>query len=503
MKKNILMRIIITVLLMIMVISGMGLQAFAEDDGKMAINIYSNPDTSKTKKKFDTFMIDFRGVQTPAGTYWALANFSMDLTASKKQYRGISGGGAYAGIQNTGKRVAIMAFWEYKYQGGTILNASRMFPAGKDNGFGGEGEGTNWIGPYLWNDNSWYRMVLHCWIDAETGTTFVGQWYKDEATGKWTLISYFDTKLIDSFFTGSMSQFQENFASSNAEPEREFNYKNMYVLDHVDGKWKSLATSTLSCDYTATNKKGTREFGATDEFFWGKAAGVNLDNQIDYNRTAQKSDKYTIKQPETPTLGEPSIKNVKITNKDNGCRVTWANEDTSTPQLSYKVELLDTDGNVIAAQTATRPEVNKIDFKDLKTDAYTCKVTLTDVFGTDCSATAASEAYISAEKTELQEYLSYIEGKTPTKEWKDDVQAAADKTKNALENGFTEAEVKDIISQNASIRKNAKFVNLTLWYCVGGTVVVAAIAVLAIVLVKRKNKKAVSGESNEQIPKAI
>jgi len=356
-----------------------------------AYNIYSDPDLSNTSRKFDTFMIDFRGVQTPQATYWALANWGMDLTASSKVYSNLSGGGSYAGLQNTGKRVAIMAFWEYKYEGDKILNASRMYPSGKDNGFGGEGEGTNWIGPYQWNDNSWYRMVLHCWTDTETGTTFVGQWFLDEATGKWTLISYFDTKLTGSFFKGNMSQFQENFYGKQAEPEREFNYKNMYILDHTDGKWKSLAASTLSCDYNSDNKKGTREFGATEEYFWGKAAGVKLKDQTAYNATAQKSEKYTIKQLETPTLGTPAIKNVMITNTDNGCRVTWVQEDTSTPQLSYKVELFDSKGNVIAIKSATRPEVTKLDFEDLKTNSITCKVTLTDVFGTECSGTAACE----------------------------------------------------------------------------------------------------------------
>ena len=82
----------------------------------MAKNIYSDPDLSKTSKKFDGFTIDFRGIDTPNSTYWALCNWQMDLTEFKKKYPDAKGGGAYGGLQSsTYEKRAIMSFWEIQY----------------------------------------------------------------------------------------------------------------------------------------------------------------------------------------------------------------------------------------------------------------------------------------------------------------------------------------------------------------------------------------------------
>ena len=164
---------------------------------KMAYNIYSDPDLSATSRKFDAFTIEFRGTKTPYLTYWALCNFGLGFTPeTQAMFPEIKGGGAYAGLQNVDEakgRKAIMAFWEMAYKDAEtgepkILTASRVYPKG-ENTFGGEGEGTNCIRNYEWRDNTWYRMLLRTWEDAERGTTFVGQWVEEKETGKWTLIS--------------------------------------------------------------------------------------------------------------------------------------------------------------------------------------------------------------------------------------------------------------------------------------------------------------------------
>ena len=360
----------------------------AADDGRMAHNIYSDPDVSKTSGGYDTFTIDFRATETPDATYWALANFGMDLKGSMKQYPNATGGGAYAGLQHAGgERKAIMSFWEISYRNGKILRASRVFPGGKENDFGGEGEGTNWITPFKWEDNKWYRMVLHCWKDAETGTTFAGEWFQNIESGEWSLVSYFDTHLTDSFFKGNMSQFMENFSSGNADPERDFNYKNMYVLDHEDGKWKSLAKSELSYDTAWDNKRGSHEFGATEEYFWGKASGLLPDGmtQDQYDKASTLKKSYTIKQPDTPTFGDPKIDSLILTKNSKEWKVSWKMEKTGTPQLSYKLELLNADGEVIASESATRPETNRTTFDLSAGEAASCRITVTDIFGKTCS----------------------------------------------------------------------------------------------------------------------
>ncbi len=199
----------------------------------MAHNIYSDPDLSKTSRQFDGFSIDFKGIDTPNSTYWALCNWQMDLTNFKKTHKDVSGGGAYGGLQtHIDEKKAIMSFWEVQYtENGEkkVHRATRMYPKGQESTFGGEGEGTNYIADYNWRTKIWHRFVLYSWKDIATGKTFVGEWLQNLSTKKWTLFAVFNTKLVDSYITGGLSQFQENFYDKYYPAKRSFNIKNMYA----------------------------------------------------------------------------------------------------------------------------------------------------------------------------------------------------------------------------------------------------------------------------------
>ena len=352
----------------------------------MAYNIYSDPDLSKTSKAFDSFVIDFRGARTPILTYWALCNFGLYFSEeTKAQFPGIAGGGAYAGLQrleNWKGRRAIMAFWEMTYgEDKTIMRATRVYPKGEESNFGGEGEGTNCILPYEWETGTWYRMALHAWEDSVTGKTFVGQWVCNLETGKWDLISYFNTRLTKSALRGGMSLFQENFIGGvNQFVEREFHVKNTYVLDHMDKEWKSLNASYLCySDGGADNKSGLHYFGATKEYFWGVGGGAIAEkDQKAYNEASVKRARFEIEQPAQPTLGEIAIASFEI--KDG--KATWALTETSNPQLSYKLTCYEANGEILGESYVTRPEVREATV--LPCARYT--LTVTDIFGNTATA---------------------------------------------------------------------------------------------------------------------
>lgn len=380
------------------------------DTDKFAHNIYSDPDLSETSGAFHTFTIDFYGEQTPCYTYWALANFGMSISdATKARYSGITGGGAYAGLQHRspGDRVGILSFWEYFYQEGgeqKSLRATRIFPEGSNN-FGGEGEGTNCIWEYNWKDQSWYRMVLHCWEDLENGTTFVGQWFCDLSTGEWTLLSYFDTHLYDATFQGMMSLFQENYISGIDywSMEREFHVKNMYVNDAKDGLWQSIPSTTLLFGYDQTNKMGAASFGVGEdvngEYFWGRSGGLvpnqgqgnYIAPQEAFHETALKSGYYSISQPEQPTFGSPSLDSLTLTEENGTWTASWTSTSTSTPQLSYKVEVFDEDGVLLFVKEATRPEETSVVLEGVMADSFQCRITIQDIFGSQTILTETKE----------------------------------------------------------------------------------------------------------------
>ena len=218
----------------------------------LAHAIYSDPDLSKASRQFEAFTIDFRGIDTPNSTYWSLCNWQMDLTDFKKTHTDVTGGGAYGGLQTiVNGKTAILSFWEvlYKENGETKSHrASRIYPKGDESTFGGEGEGTNYIHEFNWPTNVWHRFVIYSWLDGTNNDTYVGEWIQNLETKEWTLFAYFNTKLKNSFITGGLSQFQENYNTKYYGTERSFHIKNMYAFDKNYQKWISLDTTTLAYD---------------------------------------------------------------------------------------------------------------------------------------------------------------------------------------------------------------------------------------------------------------
>ena len=248
---------------------------------RMAHNIYSDPDLSATSRRFSAFSIDFCAEYAPKYSYWALCNWSMDVSSLSNQYTVLDSGGAYAGLQITDDGpVGIMSFWEIRYKNRngleTTLNAKRLFPSGEESYFGGEGDGTNYIGPYNWKPGRWYRMLLRC-SDNSAGNTIVEQWVMDLSANTWTLLSRFDTGLQHSCFIGDMSQFMENYSGSTATEFRSFRYKNLWVKEYGTNSWKALTRSTLSVDTWWDNKKGYYAFGCDGSSLWGVTCGYGTD----------------------------------------------------------------------------------------------------------------------------------------------------------------------------------------------------------------------------------
>lgn len=344
----------------------------------MAQNIYSNPVLRETSGKFEGFSIDFRGVKTPLSTYWALCNWGMDLTAFKEEHPDAHGGGAYAGLQNTViGRLAIMSFWETFYDGDSKRhNARRVYPAGEST-FGGEGEGTNNIVPFAWEDNKWYRMILRSWEDSETGTTFVGQWVLDVAENRWSLVSYFDTGFKKSFMRGGMSQFQENFWDKHYKKIRSFNFKNVYIKEAGKNEgWKYIERTSLSYDDPRWNYHtgGTHDFGATEEYFYGSSGG-DVRDQAAYDAVRPLSAVYGVKGGKALPSGR-GVK-PKLTEENGKKILSYTSSGTTVPVLSCAVTGFDAKGKTLFCTAKTRPHDCALELPE----AAKYSVVLTDVYG--------------------------------------------------------------------------------------------------------------------------
>ena len=97
-----------TLFLSLVLALGFVSRAFSAEELKyMAYNFYSDPHMHETSGRFDSFLIDFMAEKTPNATYWAMANFSLDVKSEKTQkaYEGIRGVNGYCGVQNSDRKV--------------------------------------------------------------------------------------------------------------------------------------------------------------------------------------------------------------------------------------------------------------------------------------------------------------------------------------------------------------------------------------------------------------
>ncbi len=349
-------------------------------------------------EKADGYMIDFYSDSDQAlATYWSNMNFGMytEATVKKYGYSAFKGGGAYGGLQilgNTNERKGIFSFWRYEYVDVKTMKKGYIYAdaiVGKTTHYDNEGSGTSCVMDYPWKSSQWYRELLYCWTDEETGNTFAGNWYYDYEADEWTLFAYYDLKLVDSYIKGDISQFLENFSEGEGARYRSFRYKGIYFLSHENGEWVSSPEVYLRSD---GNPKafGEVDLGLADDetYVW---AWVDGTSEIDSDELIAK--KLTIKQDEKPSYGKPIIDKVDGVGFGGKLTVKWTEPKNGTPQLSYKVEVFDNGGNSIGVKTGTRPEVRSITFDDIEEENYKAVVTVTDVFGQSVSQEFQTEGY--------------------------------------------------------------------------------------------------------------
>ena len=359
--------------------------------GTKARYLSSNLDISKTSKKFTTFSIDFRGIDTPPYTYWCLLQWNMDLTKFKESHQNVSGGLAYGGLQTTDTDPhGIMSFWQVEYKENNqskVVKSTRIYPKGQEGKFDNEGVGTNYISTYKWVANVWIRYTVHCWEDYSTGTTFVGQWYQNLQTKEWTLYAYFDTRLKGSYITGPLFQFQENYDPASFGLERSSQFKNMYVVEKGSGKWVSLNKTLLYINKGANkgDTAGTAEYGYTSNYFF-MSSGLKVDDQKKYDE-GKTSITATITQPETPPdLTVPSFKSVSVILSTTKMTINWSLDSKTSPCYQYIINIFHS-STFLKSEKITRPEVRAYSYTSVFKGEYQIQLFCNAISGFSTSKT--------------------------------------------------------------------------------------------------------------------
>lgn len=265
----------------------------------LAKTIYYNPDLGDASGKFSGFSIEFKGVETPPSTLWALCDWEMDLTNFRESYPDARSDESFGGFQTTGdgKRMLLtLSDVLYSEDGEKkTLKAEKIYPKERD----------NLLTSFEWKTNTYYKFVIRTWTDDETQKTFLGEWIQDMDTQKWYLVAYYNTNIEGSFLTGTLSQFQQNFFEKHFGKERSFNIRNIYAYDIELKKWISFNQGTLTCDIESWgfNTAGTHDLGFTDDYIYG-SSGEEVEDQEKYDDV-------------TPTKLKGSINQTEIIKKDN------------------------------------------------------------------------------------------------------------------------------------------------------------------------------------------
>ena len=240
-----------------------------------------DPVINDTGGCFDFFSVEFRTSSQPKYTYWSLLNWWMDTGEymRRKGYTDVATVGAYAGLQKTdNKTTGIMSMWEMVFSGSGkknyTLTPTCVYPKGKSTHFDNEGSGASLVIPFEWKAKTWYRFVVRSWNNKKTDSTYVGSWVEDLSTGEIRLLAVYDTHLPDSFMTGNMGQFLENFGESSYGSYRKMQLRNYCLHDPQTDAWYFPDKVVMSIWTDLGFNQGTYRFQAAKGVFTAETCGL-------------------------------------------------------------------------------------------------------------------------------------------------------------------------------------------------------------------------------------
>ncbi|WP_454880972.1 DUF3472 domain-containing protein [Sphingobacterium detergens] len=307
--------------------------------------------------------------------------------------------GGYAGLQDTPDQntptpyTLIASLWDLNTSAANYAFYSYKAPTTVVSRFGGEGDGQKTVNPYGWELNTWYNVVLRSW--KENGKIYIANFIHNEATGKWFHTSTIGRQAESGFLGVGNGAFLENWVGDNPSWDGRFHrkafFKDCWNLG-VDNVWEKSTSRYFSANANDAGRNGyfDRAFNAgydatENAHFMEHGGSITPNAAFGTGRTLDLPEQAN--QGSTPTLTTLSSSNESAKYQSNKVIVSWAVSDTSSPQLSYKIELLDPNGVVLANKELIRPEKRADTLNNtLATGNYNVRLTITDIFNKQSTA---------------------------------------------------------------------------------------------------------------------
>ena len=233
--------------------------------------------------RYQEYTADFRTLHQPAGTYCSLGCWDMDYASVQPICKPEEWVAAYAGFQvrENGETNSIMSVWDRVVQLAPdrkeLVSAKRLYPEQVINGgrFEGEGEGERCSASFFWEKDHWYRMHLKV-IHAQD-TTMLEQGVWDLETMTYTLLCWFDLKLPNLTFKGTMCAFLENFLLETSGEVRSMQLRNARYLPVGSTQWQAIRQAQVCSAGGLPAYEGSYDFGSDREGLWMITSGVGGD----------------------------------------------------------------------------------------------------------------------------------------------------------------------------------------------------------------------------------
>lgn len=371
--------IIIPLLILPVTVKGQG--------SAVALDLYYTFPSSKVLLKMNKLKI----VQSANTTYFSSINFS----------------GGYAGLQQTpdnsygNSNIIISSLWDPNTLAGILSRVEYTDPKTVAKRFDWEGSGWFTINPCGWKLNVWYNIVVRSWVSK--GRLFIATFIHDESSSKWMHSTTLSIPFVGNYLDANNAAFLENWDGSNpawnGSVVRSVYFKDCWNLN-IRGKWeKSTATrleavnTDISIQVNGIYHNSYNGYYDTRENAYFLQHGGNTTPSAAFNGGRVLGLPSQSQQGTRPALTIGAIRSVsaKFNPDTKEVEISWINNDTLSPQLSAKIEILDALENVISTFQDTLPQRRHYStHEDLYPGNYSARVSVIDIFNQQSSAITGS-----------------------------------------------------------------------------------------------------------------
>jgi len=301
--------------------------------------------------------------------------------------------GGYAGLQQTPDNsfgtpnILISSLWDPNTSGGIYSEVAYTGAQTISSRFGGEGDGYKTINPYQWALNTWYNIALRAW--KRDGKLYIGTFIQNQSSGIWFHTSTLAIPERTTFLGSSNDAFLENWVGTNPDYDGRFVrkafFKDCWNLN-TSNTWEKHTSRSFSANAGDEGRNGIydRSFNSgydTTEDAYFMEHGGNTQPSAGFGTGRTLSLPAQSNQGTAPTLTIGEVQSATAVANGNTVTVNWINNQLKSPQLSSKIELLNSSGNVVSTVNEVLPQKRSVTItSSLGTGTYSVRITLTDIF---------------------------------------------------------------------------------------------------------------------------